>query len=60
MFKAGGYILQSCFGVELGFLGLDRFHNTLRPSGLNAAAEEEVLIDEEERETKRIDVTHMK
>lgn len=39
--KGGIYILEGCLGVELDFLGLDRFHNTPRPSGPNAAAEEE-------------------
>lgn len=39
--KGGVYILERCLGVELDFLGLDRFHNTPRPSGPDAAAEEE-------------------
>ena len=30
--KGGLYILRYCLGVELDFLGLDRFNHTLRPS----------------------------
>lgn len=30
--KGGLYILRHCLGVELDFLGLDRFNHTLRPS----------------------------
>lgn len=36
--KGGVYVLESCFGVELEFLGLDRFQATLRPSFSNPAA----------------------
>ncbi|KAL6859304.1 hypothetical protein J3F83DRAFT_749680 [Trichoderma novae-zelandiae] len=41
--KGGLYALGPCLGVELEFLGLDRFHNTPRPSisDPTAAAEEE-------------------
>lgn len=41
--KGGVYVLESCFGVELAFLGVDRFHNTLRPyiADPTAAAHEE-------------------
>ncbi|EHK24941.1 uncharacterized protein TRIVIDRAFT_18351, partial [Trichoderma virens Gv29-8] len=43
--KGGFYVLGPCFGVELEFLGLDRFHNTPRPSISNptAAADEEEM-----------------
>lgn len=30
--KGGVYILTSCFGLELDYLGLSRFENTERPS----------------------------
>ncbi|OJJ73305.1 hypothetical protein ASPBRDRAFT_121978 [Aspergillus brasiliensis CBS 101740] len=30
--KGGFYVLRQCVGVELDFLGLDRFKNTERPS----------------------------
>ncbi|KAJ6096928.1 hypothetical protein N7486_007674 [Penicillium sp. IBT 16267x] len=33
--KGGVYVLRNCFGVELDFLGLDRFNNTERPSKLD-------------------------
>jgi hypothetical protein len=33
--KGGVYVLDNCFGVELDFLGLDRFNNTERPSKLD-------------------------
>lgn len=41
--KGGIYVLSHVFGVELEFLGLDRFNNTARPSISDpaAAAEEE-------------------
>ncbi|KAL7915586.1 hypothetical protein GGI35DRAFT_184605 [Trichoderma velutinum] len=43
--KGGLYVLAHCFGVELDFLGLDRFNNTPRPSISDpaAAAEEEEI-----------------
>ncbi|RFU75457.1 hypothetical protein TARUN_6790 [Trichoderma arundinaceum] len=43
--KGGFYILGPCFGVELQFLGLDRFHNVPRPSisDPTAAADEEEM-----------------
>lgn len=33
--KGGVYVLRNCFGIELDFLGLDRFNNTERPSKLD-------------------------
>jgi hypothetical protein len=33
--KGGVYVLRNCFGVELDFLGLDRFNDTERPSKLD-------------------------
>ncbi|PTB65188.1 hypothetical protein BBK36DRAFT_1204443 [Trichoderma citrinoviride] len=39
--KGGIYILEDCFGIELDFLKLDRFHSQPSPSGPDAAAEEE-------------------
>ncbi|KAK1241804.1 hypothetical protein MKX07_007627 [Trichoderma sp. CBMAI-0711] len=41
--KGGVYILEDCFGIELDFLKLDRFHSTPQPypSGPDAATEEE-------------------
>ncbi|GFF32844.1 hypothetical protein IFM46972_03696 [Aspergillus udagawae] len=33
--KGGIYVLRDCFGVELDFLGLDRFNDTERPSTLD-------------------------
>lgn len=47
--KGGIYILKGCFGVELDVLGLDRFHNTPRPSGPHAAAEEEAHCDKNKK-----------
>ncbi|KAJ6014733.1 hypothetical protein N7540_009324 [Penicillium herquei] len=45
--KGGVYILHTCFGVELDFLGLDRFNNTERPSKLdpNWQAKEDAHCD---------------
>ena len=42
--KGGFYILDSCLGLELDFLGLDRFNSTKRPS----PCENGTLADEEE------------
>lgn len=41
--KGGVYILESCLGIDLDFLKLDRFQKTRQPpqSGPEAAAEEE-------------------
>ncbi|PTB81729.1 hypothetical protein M440DRAFT_1444353 [Trichoderma longibrachiatum ATCC 18648] len=41
--KGGIYLLDDCFGIDLDFLKLDRFQETLQPSqsGPDAAAEEE-------------------
>jgi hypothetical protein len=41
--KGGLYVLEDCCGVELEFLGLDRFRSTLRPLGTSGE-----IIDEEE------------
>lgn len=45
--KGGIYTLDRCFGVELDFLELDRFHNIPRPSPSDpdAAADEEAHCD---------------
>jgi hypothetical protein len=48
--KGGIYVLSPCFGVELDFLELDRFHNTERPSKSNAdsKSDEEAHCDRSE------------